>query len=68
MLDDCTKDLDKKLNLNHEENKKEGGTNTVNDDLGLGADIDFSKLPNMDDPQMKEAHKLFAEAMKGFAD
>jgi hypothetical protein len=34
----------------------------VKDDLGLAADIDFSKMP-LNEEEMKEASKLFEEVM-----
>lgn len=36
---------------------------TVNDDLGLGGDIDFSKM-GMSENEMKEAQKMFEDVMK----
>lgn len=36
----------------------------MQDDLGLAAGIDFSKLP-MGDNEMQEAQKMFEEMMKG---
>ncbi len=42
MLDDCSKDLDKKLKVNAEQQPKKAAT--VKDDLDLGGDIDYSKL------------------------
>lgn len=37
---------------------------TVQEDLGLAADIDFSKMGNLNPDEMKEASKLFEEVMK----
>ena len=43
------------------------GPTSVQDDLGLAGDIDFSKLP-MNEADMAEAAKLFQECMKGMGD
>ena len=72
MLDDCSQQLDQKLNLQDkpEPPKMQSQTTgpssagpTVKDDLGLADEIDFSKMP-LNPDEMKEASKLFEEAMK----
>ena len=87
LLDDCSKDLDKKLNLNDKQTAAQtqsqqtnankppttsssaagNNPNSIFEDLGLGGDIDFSKMP-MGDDEMAGAQKMFQEMMKGMGD
>ena len=81
LFDECAKELDKKLVIDQStgpalqgqgpttsQPKPAGAFPTsVQDDLGLAGDIDFSKLP-MNEADMAEAAKLFEECMKGMGD
>lgn len=58
LLDDCSKDLDKKMTINEQAPKVD------QENKGSQAPFDFSKMPEINEDDMVEAQKMFQEMLK----